>query len=148
MSIDRSYVEQNTRERERLRALVARVGDRELSSQVNEHWTVAGVLGHIAFWDARALALADRLERGVPFAPSDVEPEDVDWINDATRPLIHAIAPREAAQLAVRLAEETDRRVASLPPDRMWPKDPDSPLNPLRATHRALHLDEIEAVLR
>ena len=148
MSIDRSYVEQNTRERERLRALVARVGDRELSSQVNEHWTVAGVLGHIAFWDARALALADRLERGVPFAPSDVEPEDVDWINDATRPLIHAIAPREAARLAVRLAEETDRRVASLPPDRMWPKDPDSPLNALRATHRGLHLDEIEAALR
>ncbi len=41
--------------------------------------------------------LADKLERGVPFSPSDAEPEDVDWINDATRPLIHAIAPREAA---------------------------------------------------
>jgi hypothetical protein len=72
----------------------------------------------------------------------------VDWINDATRPLIHAIEPGEAARLAVRLAEETDRRVASLAPDRMWPNDPDSPLNPLRATHRAEHLDEIEAALR
>src|SRR5438270_10656192 len=99
MSEDRSYVEPNNRERERLRALVARLGDDELSSQVNEHWTVAGVLGHIAFWDARALALADKLERGVRFSPSDDEPEDVDWINDATRPLINAIVPREAAQL-------------------------------------------------
>jgi hypothetical protein len=147
MSIDRSYIEQNTRERERLRALVAGLDDEDLRGPVNDHWTVAGVLGHIAFWDARALALADRLERGVPFSPSDDEPEDVDWINDATRPLIHAIAPRDAAQLAVRLAEETDQRVASLPPDRMFPLLATSPLNPLRAAHRGEHLDEIEAAL-
>jgi hypothetical protein len=147
MSRDRPYVEQNTRERERLRALVAGLSDQELRSPVNEHWTVAGVLGHIAFWDARVLALADKLERGVPFSPSDAEPEDVDWINDAARPLIHAIAPRESAQLALRLAEETDRRVASLAPDRMWPNDANSPLNPVRAGHRAEHLDEIEAAL-
>lgn len=148
MSLDRAYVEQNTRERERLLALVTRLSDDELRSPVNERWTVAGVLGHIAFWDARVLVLADKLQRGVPFSPSDNEPEDVDWINDAARPLIHAIAPRETAQLALRLAEETDQCVASLAPGRMWPNDADSPLNPLRATHRAEHLDEIEAVLR
>jgi hypothetical protein len=147
MSLDRSYVDQNDGERERLRALVARLGEDELRSSVNEDWTVAGVLGHIAFWDARALVLADKLGRGVPFSPSDAEPEDVSWINDATRPLIHAIAPREAAQLALRLAEETDRRVASLAPDRMYPNDAGSPLNPLRADHRAEHLDQIEAAL-
>jgi hypothetical protein len=147
MSRDRSYVDQNDGERERLRALVARLGEDELRRSVNEDWTVAGVLGHMAFWDARALVLADKLERGVPFSPSDAEPEDVSWINDATRPLIHAIAPREAAQLALRLAEETDRRVASLAPDRMYPNDANSPLNPLRADHRAEHLDQIEAAL-
>jgi hypothetical protein len=147
MSIDRSYVEHNTRERERLRALVARLGEDELDTPVNERWTVAGVLGHIAFWDSWALVLAGKLGRGAPFSPSDAEPEDVDTINDATRPLIHAIAPRDAAQLALRLAEQTDRRVASVAPDRMWPNDPNSPLNPLRASHRAEHLDEIEAAL-
>jgi hypothetical protein len=147
MSGDRSYVEQNNRERERLRALVDRLSDDELSSPVNEHWTVAGVLGHIAFWDARVLFLADKLMRGVPFTPSDVEPENVDWINDSTRPLIHAIAPRDAARLALRLAEETDGRVATLEPATMWPLDPNSLLNPMRAAHRAEHLDEIEAAL-
>jgi sulfite reductase beta subunit-like hemoprotein len=147
MSLDRSYVEQNNRERERLRALVERLGDDELRGPVNEHWTVAGVLGHIAFWDARVLFLADKLERGVPFTPSDVEPENVDWINDSTRPLIHAIAPREAARLALRLAEETDGRVASIAPTTMWPLNPNSLLNPLRAAHRAEHLDQIEAAL-
>jgi len=114
---------------------------------VNDYWTVAGVFGHIAFWDARVLALADKLERGEPFSPSDAEPEDVDWINDASRPLIHAIPPREVAQLALRIAEETDARVATLPPERLWPRDPDSPLYALRASHRGEHLDDVEAAL-
>ncbi len=57
------------------------------------------------------------------------------------------MAPREAAQLALRLAEETDRRVASLDPTLMWPLDPTSPLNPLRAAHRAEHLEEIESAV-
>ena len=113
-----------------------------------EHWTVAAVFGHIAFWDARALFLADRLRRGIPFTQSDREPEDVSWINDSARPLIHAIPPRDVARLALRLAEETDASVATLGPARMWPLDERCPLNPLRESHRGEHLDEIEAALR
>jgi hypothetical protein len=148
MSEDRSYVDQNTRERERLRALVERLDEDDLRAPVNEHWTVAAVLGHIAFWDARVLALAEKLDRGEPFSPSDAEPEDVDWINDASRPLIHAIPPLDLARLALRTAEETDARVAILPVDRLWPRDPDSPLYALRAAHRGEHLDDVEAALR
>jgi hypothetical protein len=148
MSDDRSYVDENTRERERLRALVERLGDDELLVPVNEYWTVAAVLGHIAFWDARILSLARKLERGVPFSSSDTEPEDVDWINDASRPLIHAIPPREVARLALDIAEETDARVATLPVDRLWPRDPDSPLYAVRASHRGEHLDDVEKALR
>jgi hypothetical protein len=150
VSEDRSYIDENTRERERLRALVERLSEDELRVPVNPHWTVAGVFGHIAFWDARVLALADKLERGVPFSPDDTEPEDVDWINDASRPLILAIPPADAATVALRISDETDRRMASLPPAliaRSWPSDPSSPLNLLRASHRAEHLDEIEASL-
>ena len=147
MAEDRSYVDQNTRERERLRDLVERLSEDELRAPVNEHWTVAGVLGHIAFWDARVLSLADKLERGVPFTTSDAEPEDVDWINDASRALIHAIPPLDAARLALQTAEETDARVATLPVDRLWPQDQNSPLYSLRASHRGEHLDEVEAAL-
>jgi hypothetical protein len=145
---ERSYVEPNTRERERLRSLVERLGEAELRLPVNEHWTVAAVLGHIAFWDGRALALSSKVERGLPFTASDSEPEDVDWINDASRPLIHAIPPIELARLVLRIAEETDAMVATLPVDRLWPDHPDSPINPLRASHRGEHLDEVEAALR
>ena len=148
MSEDRSYVDQNTRERARLRVLVERLNEDALRAPVNEYWTVAAVLGHIAFWDARVLSLADKLDRGVPFSASDAEPEDVDWINDASRPLIHAIPPLESARLALQIADETDARVAGLPLDRLWPQDPSSPLYAVRASHRGQHLDDVEAALR
>lgn len=147
MADDRAYVEANTRERARLRALVERLDDHALATPVNEHWTVAGVLGHIAYWDIRVLVLAEKIERGEPWVPGDAEPEG-DWLNDTTRPLIHAIAPREAARLALRTAEQTDALVATLPLDRLWPRDPTSPISPARADHRGEHLDEIEAALR
>ena len=52
MAEDRSYVDVNTRERERLRAFIERVDDGALSAPANEYWTVAGVLGHLAYWDS------------------------------------------------------------------------------------------------
>jgi hypothetical protein len=144
---DTPFQQDNERELQRLRALVARLSDDELRQPVNEDWSVAGVLGHVAFWDARALYLADHFDPATGF-PDDVgEPENVDWINDSTRALIHAIDPRAVADLTVRTAEQIDARVAALPADTLWPNDPDSPLNGLRASHRAEHLDEIEAAL-
>jgi len=147
MTEDRSYIEANTRERERMRALVDALDDGALTAPVNEYWTVAGVLGHIAYWDIRVLVLAEKIERGEPWAAGDAEP-DGDWLNDTTRPLIHEIAPRTAAEFAVRIAEECDALVANLPLERMWPGDPESPINASRWEHRAEHLDEIEASLR
>ena len=144
---DRAYVEENTRERERMRAIVDAASDDDLRLAVNPHWTVAGVLGHIAFWDSRVLSLADKLDRGEPWIGSDTEPEDVDWINDASRALIHAIPPREVARLALEIAEETDARVATIPVEHLWPTNPRSPLYAVRASHRGEHLDEVEAAL-
>jgi DinB superfamily len=153
VSEDRTYIADNARELERMRRLVDRLSADDLQQQVNESWTVAGVLGHIAFWDGRAIALADKLERGLDsgsqqlFSSGDDEPGEVDWINDATRPLIHAVDPEQLARLTLDIAEETDARVAKLPLEHMWPSDSTSPLNAFRSSHRAEHLDEIEASL-
>jgi Mycothiol maleylpyruvate isomerase N-terminal domain len=145
---ERAYVEENKRELERMRMLADGLSEQDLRLSVNEFWTVAAVYGHIAFWDARILALAGKLDRGESFTESDHEPEDVDWINDASRPLIHAVPPAELVRLSLRIAQETDERVAALPPDRMWPNDPDSPIYCVRAAHRGEHLDDVEAALR
>src|SRR2546421_1896648 len=106
--VDRSFVAANARELARMRAVVSRLRDRQLGAMVNEYWSVAGVLGHIAFWDGRALYLAGKLERGEPFTEAENQPQDVAWINDSSRPLLHAIPPRALAELAVSIAEETD----------------------------------------
>ncbi len=143
--VDRSFVASNARELQRMKALVARLSDKQLAAMVNEYWSVAGILGHIAFWDGRALFLAGKLQRGEQFTPSDDDPENVDWINDSSRPLIHAIAPRALAELAVSIAEETDQLVASLPDGLLAGLGETSPLNPVRADHRGEHLDEVEA---
>jgi uncharacterized damage-inducible protein DinB len=146
MAEDRPYLEPNAEQLNRLRALVERLSDEELAEPVNEFWTVAGVLGHVAYWDSRFLTLAEKIDRGEPWAAGDQEPEG-DWLNDSTRPLIHAIAPRAAAELALRLAQEADARAADLPLARLWPNDPTSPISPARFEHRGEHLDEIEAAL-
>lgn len=147
MSDDRPYIEANDRERARMRAIVERSDEATLLLPVNPHWTVAGVLGHIAFWDARVLALAGKLERGEPFVGSDEDPEDVDWINDASRPLIHAIPPVEAARVALEIAATTDAKVANLPPHQLHPMNPDSPMYAFRSEHRGEHLDDVERAL-
>jgi hypothetical protein len=147
MTDDRPYIRGNNRERERLRAFIGRLDDDALAAPANASWTVAGVLGHLAYWDNRVLVLAEKIDRGEPWVPSDAEPEG-DWLNDSTRPIIHAIPPRAAAELALRIAEETDARVAELPLDRMAPLDPESPISPARSEHRAEHLDELERAMR
>jgi hypothetical protein len=146
--VDRSFVAANARELERMRALVSRLSDRQLGEMVNEYWSVAGVLGHTAFWDGRALYLAGKLQRGEPLRATEDEPEDADWINDSSRPLIHAIGPRALAELAVSIAVETDELLASLSDELLAGLDETSPLNPVRADHRGEHLDEIEAAIR
>ena len=146
--MDRSYVEKNAQELARLRALVARVSDDDLRRQLNPEWTVAATLLHVAYWDRRALWLADKIARGEPFIASEAEPEPPDWLNDTVRPFLHAIAPRTAAEIALRTAEECDRRVAELPTEKVYPNDQTSFLNAFRSGHRIEHLDEIEAALR
>src|SRR5215204_3033959 len=114
MAEDRAYLAENDTERERLRALVARLSDDDLRRPMPGGWTVASVLVHAGFWDARAIALMDRWGRGIAPSTADYEPEDVDWLNDATKPLCLALPPRDAAQLALRLAEEADAKVAAM----------------------------------
>jgi hypothetical protein len=58
------------------------------------------------------------------------------------------LPPRTAAQLAVDIAEETDRRVAALS-DELLAKilEVGQPFNLSRANHRKEHLDDIESYL-
>ena len=149
MSADRTYIAQNDAERGRLRSLVGRLSDADLARAMPAGWTVAGVLAHLAFWDQRILVLLEQWEQS-PSRPPRIENEaDTDWINDASKPLLLALAPRQAADLAVAIADIVDGKVAALPDDLVARNAAaGSPLNLLRAEHRAQHLREIDHLFR
>lgn len=143
-----SYIEENARELARLRALVERLSDAHLNQPVTPEWSVADMLGHLAFWDARASMLAQKLAGGIAWSAEDQEAEEVDSLNGVVAVLIKALPPRLVAETAVRIAESTDALVAGLPAEQMWPQAEGSPLNSFRSSHRAEHLDQIEAALK
>jgi hypothetical protein len=146
MPVDRSHEPDNRTQRERLRALVARLSDADLGRSLDGGWTVASVLGHLAFWDQRALLLIDRWQtEGAAAVPPALDRASVDWINDSAKPLLLAVPPRRAAELALAIAEAVDRKIEALA-DEFVAKNVAAgrPLNLLRAEHRREHLDEIE----
>jgi hypothetical protein len=149
MNVDRSYAAENDAQRDRLRTLVARLSDGELGRSLDAGWTVASVLGHLAFWDQRLLVLLERWERQGPSAvPRALDESVVDWINDATKPLLLALLPRRAADVALAIAEAVDRKARALPDEFVVRNAAaGNPVNLRRAEHRREHLDEIERAL-
>ena len=147
MTVDRTYVAANDTERARLRALVGRLSDADLARPMPGGWTIASVLGHLAFWDQRIVVLLEAWEKsGTP--PPDFDDAHVDWINDAGKPFLLAMDPRRTAELAVAIADQVDRKVSALPDDRVTRNAAaTTPLILRRATHRREHLDEIEHAL-
>jgi hypothetical protein len=145
---DRSYVGTNRRALDRLRALVERASDEDLARPMPNGWTVASVLGHMAFWDLRIVTALQRWrpDGSGPF-PTYYD-DAVDWINDAAKPIISALEPRAAARVAIEAAEAADGAVAAMA-DELLEKNETSGLyiNTDRADHRGEHLDEIEKVL-
>ena len=57
MTLDLSFVERNRASTERMRSLAARLTDEELLHPVGEHWTVAIVFAHLAWWDRRVMVV-------------------------------------------------------------------------------------------
>lgn len=150
MALDRGYIEENAVQRERLRALVSRVSDAELSRPMPAGWTPAAVLGHLAFWDQRIVVVIEQWKRrGAAAVPRAVDDAlVVEWINDAGKPLLLALPPRRAAEVAVTSAEAADGALASLPDEFVVAnQQAGSPVVFTRARHRREHLDEIERAL-
>jgi hypothetical protein len=124
--------------------------DADLARPMSGGWTIAGMLGHMAFWDQRIVVLVEEWRRAGLDAPRAMldEPAHVDWINDASKAFLLAVAPRRAAELAVAIAAAADGAVAALPDEYVDRNAAlGSPLNLLRAEHRREHLDEIERAL-
>ena len=147
--MERQYVANNKKERERLIKLVNETTDKELKLVIyKEGWTVAAALGHLAFWDERRLALAKRW-RQKEITPSNIEGVDMHTVNDALLPFFLAMPPRKLAELAVSTAEAVDKALERLPAGLLPTIKALGDRHALnRGIHRKMHLDEIESFLK
>lgn len=143
--MDRSFVEENARERERLRDLAGRLTDEQLSLPMGVDWTIAISLAHLAFWDQRSLVLMRKWQESGIVEPS---PIDIDITNDSLLPLWRSLEPRKAAELAVACAESVDREAESISHKIIEQIEKHGGKSRLcRYIHRKMHLDQIEELL-
>lgn len=144
MTLDRSFIERNRLSTDRMRNLAARLSDAEMQHPVGEHWTVAIVFAHLAFWDRRSLYVLDRTEQdGKLFIP------EIDiLVNDLSLPLWAAIPPREAVRISLETAETLDKRLETFPQALLEEIYTYNPRWVVRALHRGEHLDEADAALK
>lgn len=148
VGMDRSFVAENARERDRLTELVERLSDEELALAMDDGWTVAAVLVHAAFWDYRIVSWLRRWGPDGGGPDPTYEGEDVDWVNDSNKPIFLAIPPRTAARIAVDAAEAADRAVEEVSEELLLRIERAGFIvNPERWDHRREHLDEIEQAL-
>jgi hypothetical protein len=142
--MERPFVAENAKERERLRSLVERLTDKELSLPLGDDWTIAVTLAHLSFWDQRILFLMRKWKK------SGVEPSsiDIDVTNDSLLSLWLALPPRKAANLAISSAKAIDRELEEASSDFITEIEGlGEKFRLYRSIHRKLHLDQIEEVL-
>ncbi len=142
--MERGYVADNARARERLRRLVNKLSDEQLSLDLGDGWTVAAALAHLAFWDFLSLTRIRQWKQSGVSASS----LDLDVINDALLPLLRQIPLRKAAELAIAAAEALDAELESLPVGLVEAIEAIGDRRRLyRSIHRGMHLDQIEETL-
>jgi len=144
--MNRPFVAENTKERERLSCRVENLTDEELSLPLGKDWTIAVALAHLSFWDQRSLFLVRKWKKSGVVEPS---PIDIDVTNDSLLSIWLAIPPRVAANLAVSSAAEIDRELEEASSDLITKIESlGEKFRLYRSVHRKLHLDEIEEILR
>ena len=108
------FVEANAAARERILGLVQGRSEEALATPVGDDWTVAGLLGHLAFWDRvhvgrLRLAIGEGKD-----APPPLPDGVTDLINNAGLPSWSALPGHAAVELWNQASAEADAYVASL----------------------------------
>jgi hypothetical protein len=139
------HVVRNRVSRERLIALIARLGERTVV--LPDGWTAATALAHLAFWDRYSAA---RLERHLR------DPGPIESMTDATEEFVNAAGLPQwtstplgvAAADVVDATATVDRMIETLPADVLARiRALNRPRLLDRALHRDEHLDHIERAL-
>ena len=145
--MDRSYIQRNAETRQKLRDLVANLDTATLTRPMDEDWTIAAVMAHLAFWDEWNLVRwrKYRLTGEIAGISSMAA---IDMINDSALPAQRALDPHRAVSLGLETAEVSDRYIEDLPDDLVaFALSDNRNIYVDRAIHRDKHIPDIERVL-
>jgi uncharacterized damage-inducible protein DinB len=134
----------NRESTERMRTIINRLSDAELSKSVGSDWTISITLAHLALWDQRVIFVIESAKKMNKLHA----PYYDDQLNDILTPTLRAIPVREAASMAITTAEKLDddlEQCSSQLIEQM--KEVNERLID-RSIHRNLHLDEIEKAIK
>jgi hypothetical protein len=108
--------ERNRASADRLASIGARLSDDDLVRVIDDPWTTAGLLAHIAFWDrfvmGRWVLARERGER----TPLSVDDGVMDRVNHASLEHWMSIPPRTAVELCLAAAAEVDAFLSGIDP--------------------------------
>lgn len=144
MALDRTFVESNRQALQRMRDLAARLSDDQLKHPVGQHWTVAIVFAHLAFWERRVDYVLDMTQKeGRLFVP------EIDiFVNDLSLVFWQALPVREAVRIGIEAADHTNQKLEAYPESLLEEVGTYNKRWVDRSLHRNEHLDEAEAALK
>ncbi|MDR3724667.1 MAG: hypothetical protein P4K83_09305 [Terracidiphilus sp.] len=138
------YRSENAASKDRLFALLDSLAPLQLSLRLQNGWTVADALVHLAFWDSYCLDLLRSWKKGSTPGKS----ANIDAINAAIAALSSSIAPIAAIALTKQAAEAVDLEVESLSPTLAAAINASEHRYLLfRCWHRTAHLKTLESEL-
>jgi hypothetical protein len=137
--------ERNREGLERLRR-ISSLSDAELAMDTGNGWSVATVLGHMAFFDRMLPLRWDVYERDGSFA--ELTPNHFDLINHAGASDWSALPPGAAVTRCIAAAELAVARIEALPEKAVAvAQETNRPALLERILHWGPHLDQIESAI-
>ena len=144
-------LKQNATSLAHLEHVLDRLSPEDFERSLGAGWTITAALGHLTFWDAKALAtIRHHIETGAPLDRSGVSAleDSDDIVNDAVSVLASAADPDRMRAAVVRAANAIDEFLQDTDPDLLQPVL-DGPHAYLvqRGIHREEHVEQIAGVL-
>ena len=134
----------NRESTERMRQIVNRLSDEELSKSIGSDWTISITLAHLALWDQRVIFVIESAKKN-----NKLHAPYYDYqLNDILTPTLRAIPVREAARLAVTASEKLDNELEKCSFQLIEEMKEVNERLIDRSIHRNLHLDEIENAIK
>ena len=144
--MDQNFVQNNKRSRDRLVANIKNLDEASLQRRVNDEWTIAATLAHVAFWDEICIARWDAYASGGSL--EDIPDKIIELVNAGNLPTWLALPAKTTVNLVTRSMDDLDARIARLSEDARRTATAGGFTYMLdRTRHRDEHSTEIEAIL-